>query len=853
MAEGVVGLMDRHFVSLFDEEEDRRCEGGIEVGKRFQMAGGLGNFPGMSERYADIALNSPVRRLFTYRVPDGMDPTTGQRIRVPLRREVVLGIVVHLHDRTPSFRTRPIHSLVDDEPVVNPGQMELAIWIHRFYFCSMGQILQTILPSGLNLLGEKRIHTEPRQESPSKDLNEIIELLSEREYTLKEARSRWREGTDRKRLNRLLREGWASVVEDPAGPGPPPIQKGLSWSDRASDGSIVSLVRQGRTAKWKEVLKQLWDEKKLPDTYSHLLELDGITRYSLDRLAEEELVDVVEIDPAVSTDAALETPVKDPHTLRGAQVEAGKAVCEALDQDSFQSFLLHGVTGSGKTEVYIHALEHALGQDRGGIVLVPEIALTPQTVFRFRSVFGSKVAVLHSRMSDRERLDAWNALRDGRARIAIGPRSAIFAPVHNLGLIIVDEEHDGSYKQIDPAPRYHARDVAIMRAWQEGGVALLGSATPALGSYHAALRGKHRLLELPDRPFGEMPEVRVLDLKQYRSAMRGPLTVELAKAMERALEDGEQVILLYNRRGFASYLICTDCGHIPQSPGSSVSLTYHSQRELLRCHYTGYSRPRDRQCESCGGPNLIPMGSGTQQIEEEIAALFPDRTLLRMDRDTTSGRHAHQRLYEQFLNGEAQILIGTQLVAKGLDFPNVTVVGVLHAETELAFPSWRAGERMFQLLSQVAGRAGRARKPGTVYVQTWKPEHRSIQCAKRHDYKGFATAELAERQALAYPPWSRMVVFHIRDQEEQMAQEAAACVAQSARAETRDGAVLGPSPSVIEQVNGRWNWEVTLKLHPARDDREIEAILTTIMERYGKTKPEGAGRVQIQVDVDAIE
>lgn len=818
------------------------------------MAGGLGSFPAMPERYADIALYSPVRRLFTYRIPDGVEPSLGHRVRVPLRRDVVLGIVVHIHDRKPSFRTRPIHSLVDEEPVVNPDQLELAVWIHRFYFCSMGQILQTLLPAGLNLSGEKRVYPGERQEAPPDELRAMIEQLQERPRSLKEARSRWREGSDRKRLNRLLREEWVSVIEDPAGPGAPQPQKGLRWSDRASDRSVETCIGQGRTSKWKQTLDRLWSEKRLPDTYSRLLEIEGITRYTLDRISEESLVDVVEIEPEdpVIVDAE-EGSGREPNPLRGAQIEAGDAVCKALDQEKFQSFLLHGVTGSGKTEVYIHALSHALRQGRGGIVLVPEIALTPQTVSRFRSVFGSNVAVLHSRLSDRERLDAWNRLRTGEARIAIGPRSAIFAPVQRPGLIIVDEEHDGSYKQIDPAPRYHARDVAIMRAWQQGGVALLGSATPALGSYHAALRGKHRLLELPDRPFGEMPEVRVLDLKQYRSAMRGPLTVELAEAMEKALAENEQVILLYNRRGFASYLICTDCGHIPQSPGSSVSLTYHRKQELLRCHYTGYSRPRDRVCESCGSQNLVPMGSGTQQIEEEIARLFPDRTLLRMDRDTTSGRHAHQRLYEQFLRGDADILIGTQLVAKGLDFPNVTVVGVLQAETELAFPSWRAGERMFQLLSQVAGRAGRAKKPGTVYVQTWKPDHRSVRFAERHDYKGFASAELAERQSLAYPPWSRMVVFHVRDQEERITQRVAASLARTARAETREGAVLGPSPSVIEQVNGRWNWEVTLKLHPARDDRAIEEVLTAIMERYEREKPEGSGRVQIQIDVDAIE
>ncbi|MEX0593867.1 MAG: primosomal protein N' [Balneolaceae bacterium] len=807
----------------------------------------------MSQRYADIALYSPVRRLFTYRIPEGLELECGHRVRVPLRREVVLGIVVHLHNRKPTFQTRPIHSLVDEDPVVKNDQLELAIWIHRFYFCSMGQILQTLLPAGLNLTGEKRVSMIDRQDPIPADLETMVKQLHEGTHSLKEARSRWREGRDRKRLNRLLREGWALVVEDPIGPGTPRPQKGLRWSGQASDTTIEALVNRGRSNKWKKTLDRLWNEKLLPDTYSRLMEQEDVTRYSLDRIAEEPLVEVVEIEPADPQNGTVEKARKEPNSLRGVQIEAGDAVCQALDKGAFQSFLLHGVTGSGKTEVYIHALAHALRQGRGGIVLVPEIALTPQTVFRFRSVFGSEVAVLHSRLSDRERLDAWNRIREGQARIAIGPRSAVFAPIQRLGLIIVDEEHDGSYKQIDPAPRYHARDVAIMRAWQQDAVVLLGSATPALGSWHAALRGKHRLLELPDRPFGEMPEVRILDLKQYRSAMRGPLTVELEEAMRNALEEGNQVILLYNRRGFASYLICTDCGHIPQSPGSSVSLTYHRKRELLRCHYTGYSRPRDQTCESCGRTNLIPMGSGTQQIEEEVAELFPDWTVLRMDRDTTSGRHAHQNLYDQFLRGDAQILIGTQLVAKGLDFPNVTVVGVLQAETELAFPSWRAGERMFQLLSQVAGRAGRATKPGTVYVQTWKPDHRSVRFAEHHDYKGFASAELEERQSLAYPPWSRMVVFHIRDQEESMAQRVAACIAHSARAKTREGAVLGPSPSVIEQVNGRWNWEVTLKLHPARDDRAIEEVLTAIMAYYEQEKPEGAGRVQIQIDVDAIE
>ncbi|MEX2552819.1 MAG: primosomal protein N', partial [Actinomycetota bacterium] len=353
-----------------------------------------------------------------------------------------------------------------------------------------------------------------------------------------------------------------------------------------------------------------------------------------------------------------------------------------------------------------------LEQGRGGMVLVPEIALTPQTVRRFYRIFGDRVAVIHSRLNEREKFEAWQGLQSGRKQVVIGPRSAVFAPVKNLGLIVVDEEHDGSYKQFDPSPRYHARDVALMRASMEGAsmestkegagmeranegaVVVMGSATPSMTSLQAVRSGKHTLLQLPTRPAGEMPDVKILDLKQYKSAMRGPLTVELHEAISGALERKEQVILLYNRRGFASYMICEECGHIPESPDCSVSLTYHKKKNMLLCHYSGYARKADTHCESCGSAQLTTEGSGTQQIEAEIATLFPDARLLRMDRDTTSGKHAHKEIYQQFLSGKADILIGTQIVAKGLDFPNVTVVGVLNAETELAFPSFRSGERM---------------------------------------------------------------------------------------------------------------------------------------------------------------
>ncbi|MEX2601475.1 MAG: primosomal protein N', partial [Balneolaceae bacterium] len=434
-----------------------------------------------------------------------------------------------------------------------------------------------------------------------------------------------------------------------------------------------------------------------------------------------------------------------------------------------------------------------------------------------------------------------------------GPRSAVFAPVKDLGLIVVDEEHDASYKQFDPAPRYHARDVAIMRAHMEKAVVVMGSATPSMISLQGVKVKKHTLLQLPGRPAGELPEVKVFDLKHYRSAMRGPLTVGLFEAIEQALKKKEQIILLYNRRGFASYLQCEECGHIPQSPDCSVSLTYHKKKNMLLCHYSGYARKADTRCENCGSEEVVAKGSGTQQVEESIAELFPDARLLRMDRDTTSGKYAHREIYEQFLEGGADILIGTQLVSKGLDFPNVTVVGVLSAETELAFPSFRSGERMYQLLSQVAGRAGRGTKAGFVYVQTWKPEHRAILHARQHDFWSFAKEELSDREMLTYPPFSRMIVFHFKGSSWARTQMVAEAFCNAMRVETSEFAVLGPTPSVIEWMHGLYQWEAHFKIKPEHNAGAIERLLNRIFTRYEKEKPKGAGSVRITVDVDAIE
>ncbi len=808
----------------------------------------------MPKTYVDIAFPTAVRRLFTYHLSEDQNITPGMRVWVPLRNEFAIGMAVQIHDRKPTFKTKAVEQVLDDEPVMNQTMLHLTEWIHRFYYCSWGEAIQAALPVGLNFSSEKKLRVAKKNlDNLSQKEKELLKDIQEDDYTLKDARKRWRDGSEKKLFNRALKRGWIEVWEQPRQRVDYKTAKHWQVAESIKPEKILSeLSESDRSKKWVQAFEKL-TEMDLPKTHQDLLGDDLFTPYTLKRIEEEGWIESVDLQ--VETDSQ-QNGVHEPDqikTLSDQQQTAFKAIKKSLNDDAFKSFLLYGVTGSGKTEGYIHALKHALEQGRGGLVLVPEIALTPQTVQRFYQIFGDQIAVLHSRLNDREKFEAWQSLKSGEKRIAIGPRSAVFAPVQDVGLIVVDEEHDSSYKQFDPSPRYHARDVAVMRAYMENAVAVLGSATPGMVSVKAVMEKKHEMLQLPLRPTGTMPDVKILNLLEYKNAMKGSLTAELHQEIEKALDRDEQVILLYNRRGYSSYLQCEDCGHIPQSPESSTSLTYHKKKNILLCHYSGYSRRADTRCEKCGSENLVTKGSGTQKVEEEMQEIFPDARLLRMDRDTTSGKFGHQEIYEKFLKREADILIGTQLVAKGLDFPNVTVVGVVNADTELAFPSFRAGERMFQLLSQVAGRAGRAEKPGIVYVQTWKPDHPAIACAKNHDFKAFAKLELADREMLNFPPYSRMIVFQFKAKSLQKVQMIAHRFCDAMRNVTGESSVMGPSPSVIEWMNGQYQWEANIKLKRTYNAHVIEKLLNQIFEEYESMKPKGASAVRINVDVDAVE
>jgi primosomal protein N' (replication factor Y) len=570
-----------------------------------------------------------------------------------------------------------------------------------------------------------------------------------------------------------------------------------------------------------------------------------------------------------------------------------KELVEAAEAGDSTPFLLHGITGSGKTRVYIELLKAVRARGRGGIVLVPEISLTPQTVKRFRAHFGDEVAVLHSGLSDGERYDAWRQLRSGEKRIAVGARSALFAPVRDLGVIVVDEEHDGSYKQSE-APRYQARDLAVMRARMTGGVCLLGSATPSLESWANASKGKFRLLRLPDRVAGgALPPVELLDLRQVRKeekkarrerrsqveggggagvgvsgargagggggggsgpAGTGPggtiLAPALVEAVASRLRKEEQVILLLNRRGYAAFVQCRECGDVRRCQHCAVSLTYHRASGRLICHHCRYEEPAPKRCPECGSEDLDHRGLGTEQVERVVLETFPSARVARMDVDTTSGKWAHQEILGRVERGEVDILLGTQMIAKGLDFPRVTLVGVVNADVGIHLPDFRAGERTFQLLSQVAGRAGRGPLGGKVLIQTSMPDHYVLQAVRAHDYEGFAQRELEERLNPPYPPHLRMVNVVVSSPQDQVALENAEAgvrwVDEWIRAHPRSGIQrVGPAPAPIERLHGRYRWHFLLR---GGSPSSLGALCTAFM---GGFQPRGAD-VRVALDRDPV-
>ncbi|MDT9547211.1 MAG: primosomal protein N' [Chlorobium phaeovibrioides] len=541
------------------------------------------------------------------------------------------------------------------------------------------------------------------------------------------------------------------------------------------------------------------------------------SRRILNTLSASGYLEKIEIPVHGRFDTGMATPDEGKKKPTAAQETVLTSLREAFMKDSYHTFLLHGVTGSGKTLVYIEFLKVVLAQGKTAIVLVPEIALTPQTAGRFRQHFGDTVTIMHSAMSKQEKYDAWHSLRSGRTKIALGARSTIFAPLENLGAIIVDEEHDGAYKQ-DRNPRYNARDIAVMRARTEGAICILGSATPSFESYGNALQGKYTRLSLPERIDGAtMPKLCLVVMKDSPKATPS-ISDKLRHEMAKRLEKNEQIILLQNRRGFSGSVLCFACGHVPQCPLCGIPLVYHAGHRQLRCHYCGHTEPFTNLCPSCSSPDLFFKGSGTERIEEELQTLFPEERILRMDVDTTTTKGSHGRILDEFREGKARILLGTQMVAKGLDFPNVTLVGVLMADIGLNLPDFRASERMYSLLTQVSGRAGRSSTPGEVYLQVYNRDNEVFNALLTGSYDEFFKLEMTSRKELGYPPYTKLVKFECSSPDEATAQKAAeACREMLQRAIGEEkGEVLGPAPASIAKIRGNYRYHLLVKLTNTR-------------------------------------
>ncbi|HEV8398213.1 MAG TPA: primosomal protein N' [Gemmatimonadales bacterium] len=715
-----------------------------------------------SARYAEVVLPVPVSRAYTYQIPDALRDRVvpGARVVVPVRRGAVVGIVTAVSDRPSAVSDiKSVSAAPDEQPALSPALLQLGHWMSDYYGAPLGLALRAILPGPLWSVARPAGPSEAAERVLA--LTQRVESLLERERVFKRAPKR-----------------------------------------RAAYEAVEAL---GGSAP----IRHLTDQLKLSDTVINGLVTQGLAR--IDRHTETR-------DPF----AALSSP---PPPALTADQQRVVAAIQNLPADT--PALIHGVTGSGKTLVYLDLLRGVVASGQGAILLVPEIALTPQTVARVRGVFGDQVAVLHSGLSDGERADAWRALRRGERRVAVGPRSAVFAPVQRLGAIVVDEEHDPSYKQ-GTAPRYHARDAAVERARLEGGARLiLGSATPSLETLDHAARGRVATLTLPERVGARpLPPVEVIDLKTAPRVVEAgaiPWTEALDGAVSAALARGEQTILLLNRRGFATFVQCPACGNVPGCPQCAIALTVHQTPAAMRCHYCGHEESVPEICAICGHATQRLRGLGTQQLEHFVAARFPAARIARMDLDTTSTKWSHHHILERVARGEVDILLGTQMIAKGLDFPNVTVVGVVDADTGLHFPDFRAAERTFQLVAQVAGRAGRGPKGGRVYVQTRSPDHHAIRAAAAHSMDAFAEAELPHRTPPnpPYPPSVGLVRFVVSGREQARTAAIAARVAawlRRAGTERLAGAltVLGPAPCPITRLRGLWRWHVLVKAAEAR-------------------------------------
>jgi primosomal protein N' (replication factor Y) len=807
--------------------------------------------------FCDVALPVPLDMAFTYKIAE-VAPAIGARVLVPFRNERLSGVVTAVHDREPSMQAKTVLQVLDVEPVLDPTLMKLGTWIAQYYLAPVGEVFRTMLPLAAEIkkskiysitdAGLEALHASAavgssrrsRQDTDAQMLEyAVLDYLamSESDGAI-EGTLRSATGAGRDVLNNLVRKKWitrqdATSARDARRTVQVAVLQEVSGKLNDNQQKIISFLQANHGRALVERIREL-----------------DVPRSALGTLVKRGVVGLVEEAAGFNvTGLKRRGPAHLDFIFNPQQKAALDSIQASVAGGKFSVSLLHGVTGSGKTAVYLAAMQAVLESGRSAILLVPEIGLTPAAAANLHQVFGDEVAILHSALSGDERAEQWHRIRRGEARIVVGTRSAVFAPVPNLALIVVDEEHDHSYKQ-EEAPRYHGRDVAVMRGKLSGAAVVLASATPSIESYHNAETGKYKLLELTERVERRpLPQVELVDMKyEFRRSGEDQLfSQQLIREVTECLQRGEQAMILFNRRGYSSIVLCRACGETLQCKNCSIALTFHKSGHRMECHYCGYRQAVPRRCPGCDSEYIYFLGAGSEKVEERLHAAFPQARIGRLDRDTVRTRHDFERVLNQFHAGEINLLVGTQMIAKGHDVHGVTLVGVVGADYALGFPDFRAAERTFQLLTQVAGRAGRGETPGKVILQTFYPDHYAIQFAQRHDYAGFYEKEVRFRRWMHYPPFSALANVLVRSDQLDQTLRWTGQIGKWFESTRNEGVrVLGPSVAPILRLKRDYRYHFIVK---GASREKLNATLRNMLAFMAREKIQ---RTNVIVDVDAL-
>lgn len=795
---------------------------------------------------------SRTNRPFDYLVPDWLIPlaAAGSRVIVPFGPRKVQGYVLEVKElsdeMTELHKLREMEQVLDDTPPLTPELLQLAEWMSKHYLCPWVMAIQAMIPAVLKGKAEKWLtSTEGLNEENAGNSPLLWELFRSKQIPLAEVEKRFPDehllvpvyiqtgllATEYQVKDRITRKQQSFVR--------------LALTPEELETALQSL--SGRSEQMRRVLQLLAEHDEQFLSVKMVMEELGITRSPLKSLEQKGWIHLEQVEVYRDPYANRRFNQAEKHPFTPQQQAVLAPITQAVLADDFASFLIHGVTGSGKTEVYMEAIEQTLARGREAIFLVPEISLTPQMVEQFKGRFGDQVAVLHSALSQGERYDEWRKILRHQVKVVVGARSAIFAPFHNLGLVVIDEEHESSYKQ-EETPRYHARDVALWRAQQNQCVLMMGSATPSLETYALATRGRYQLLEMNERVGNRpLPQVHVVDMREeLRSDNRSMFSRLLYEMMQDRLAKSEQMVIFLNRRGFSTFVMCRSCGYTLRCVHCDISLTYHRTNHTARCHYCGYTLQQPAHCPECQSTHIRFFGTGTQKVEAELAQLFPGIRVIRMDVDTTSRKGAHEELLHKFRTGQGDVLLGTQMIAKGLDFPRVTLVGAIAADTSLHLPDFRAAEKTFQLLTQVGGRAGRHELKGDVVIQTYTPEHYSINHATSHNYPAFYREEMMQRKLTGYPPYFRLVLITFSHEDVPNVIRATGTAADYLRprlAETTQ--LLGPVASPIARIKDRFRFQIMLKYRDEPNLIELLAQMSAHVDEWNKQH-----NVLMNIDLD---